>query len=342
MPISTDLLNYAHTHEGFRDAIGPIVMHAQTRQLSVGGYLRAALSLPSTTPGIELLDFKLTVIQHTILTSRKKPSHHERGKPERMTFLEVGQEELQSKLKRNAVETGGDSLDATWVARLPKDNMCRCSTVAGSQAAIRHNHEIEMVLNYKDAMSSAAETYRVTWPLPLPACSMLWKHLKLPSYSEYDPSPVPEWTRDAWDQEKFANVHLSQRTCACGQTLEKLLSWEDDGDDEEMVCTTNMVREAVQLATHNSNLRSRSRQRAAFSRSATRTPSRNVSRDVSRDISRDASRDTSRSASRANSIHSPQSERDTAMDIAEEDEELRRHQLEVRRRQKASQLYTRV
>lgn len=76
----------------------------------------------------------------------------------------------------------------------------------------------------------------------------MWRSLRLPTYSEMDPMPVPDKARDFWDQNKWGNIHSSQDVCACGQPLEKLLSWEDEGDDEANTCQTRLMQEEMALA----------------------------------------------------------------------------------------------
>jgi hypothetical protein len=278
-----------------------------------------ALSLPGVTPGIHLHKLSLSIIQETKLVSRRESSHVEQCTPEKFSFFEVKEAELQEKIKRGVEGSQVDTLDAEWIARLPKDSSIRSSTLQGNEAAIRHNHLIELTITYRSPTHEDLLTYATTWALLLPACSVTWRRIKLPTYSMSDPSPVPDWNRDAWEPDKYANIHVSQTTCACGQKLEKLLSWEDEGDDEDNTSTSRMMREAVRSASSSFELerqsrsRSRSRQRSALNRS------------------REAS---ARPSLHSHSATEEEEEPEDGMD--EVDEKLER---ESRARRKAAQLY---
>lgn len=289
MPQSTHVLNYHHTHNGYSETLGPVILHTRTRQLSVGGYLRVALSLPRLTSELELQKLVLTLIQNTTLVSRKDASHSEQCAPERRPFFEKSKDELQRELKKASRDIDTDSLDVHWIARLPDDRQSRPSTLFGNQAAIRHDHLLEMTLTYKGLGAEEVTNYIASWPLLLPSCSLTLHRIKLPSYSQHDPNPVPLQNRDDWEPDKYANIHMSQTTCACGQTLDKLLSWEDEGDDEDRTCTTRMAREAVRSASSSMELerrarsrgRSRSRHSSNLLRDASARPSLNSPRDSS-------------------------------------------------------------
>lgn len=286
MPPSTDVISYAHTHDGFSELLGPVILHTRSRQLSVGGYLRAALSLPSAPPGMQLQKLTLTLVQGTTLVSRREPGHVEHCQPERIPLSNLGPAELQAKTKRVTGEDQCDSLDVDWIARIANDLQARSSTLLGNKAAIRRDHVLEMSLTYRGTEQEEPATYLASWPVLLPACSVTWRHMKLPSYSKNDPNPVPDRSRDAWEPEKYANIHVSHTTCACGQSLEKLLSWEDEGDDEDQTSTSNMMREAVRSASSSIELdrtreqsRSRSRGRSGLSRESSARPSLDSSRE---------------------------------------------------------------
>ncbi|UZJ55979.1 hypothetical protein CBS101457_005299 [Exobasidium rhododendri] len=317
VPLSTNVLSYARTHNGFSENVGPVILHTRSRQLSVGGYLRIALNLPGATPDIHLLKLVLTIIQDTKIVSRKEPEHVEMCVPKRVKFFEVEGEELQGRIKRAEGGSEVDTLNAEWIARLPKDDKIRSSTLQGNEASIRHHHLLEVALTYKSPQSKdEVLSYTSSWPILLPSCSATWRRIKLPTYSMNDPSPVPEFGRDSWEPDKYKNVHVSQTTCACGQSLEKLLSWEDEGDDEDNTSTSRMMREAVRSASSSFELerqsrsRSRSRQRSGLRRDASARPS-------------------------LHSHPTTDEEPDDGMD--EVDEELER---EIQARRKTAQLYT--
>lgn len=285
------MLNYVYTHHGHSETLGPVVLHNRSRQLSVGGYLRVALSLPRLNAGCQLHKLVLTLIQNTTLVSRKDPGHSEQCQPQRKIFLEIGREELQKAVKASEEEVGREAVNAHWIARLPHDQQVRSSTLYGNQAAIRHDHALELSLTYKGSETDTLKTYTSSWPILLPNCSLTLHRIKLPSYSQYDPSPVPEQDRDDWEPDKYANIHLSQAQCACGQTLEKLLSWEDEGDDEAQTWSSVMMREAVRSATSSIELNRRARGRSR-NRSSSRQTS-GLSREASARPSLDSHQETS-------------------------------------------------
>jgi hypothetical protein len=115
-----------------------------------------------------------------------------------------------------------------------------------SKAAIRISHTLEVRIVFRpDASAPDAKplVYSASWSVVLPHCCCLWRSLRLPTYSISDPDPVPERGRDDWQPEKYANIHVSQSGCACGETLQTLLEWEDEADDDQALCTTRAIRE---------------------------------------------------------------------------------------------------
>ncbi|PWN34627.1 uncharacterized protein FA14DRAFT_113978, partial [Meira miltonrushii] len=222
-------LNYARTLNGHIRDFGPVLFHVRTRQVSVGGYLRVALSLPRAAKGAKLHALHATMIQHTTLHSRQQSTLVEACTPERFAFWKCSEDELNESIQRTEAEDH-TSMEGYWIIRIPHDSQIRPSTVAGSLAAIKHSHSLELKLVfYRDGELMA---YTTRWPIKIVGCCILRQSVKLPSYSESDPSPVPEWSRDAWDSEKYPNIHTSQTVCACGQDLDKLLAWEREGDAE--------------------------------------------------------------------------------------------------------------
>lgn len=288
-------LNYARTLNGHARGLGHVLFHVRTRQVSVGGYLRVALSVPRAAKDAKLHALHATMIQHTTLHSRQQSTLVEACPPERFAFWKCSESELQESVQQTEAEDHL-SMEGYWIIRIPHDSQIRPSTVGGSLAAIKHSHSLELKLVfYRDGELMA---YTTRWPIKIVGCCVLWRSVKLPSYSESDPSPVPEWSRDAWDSVKYPNIHTSQTVCACGQELDKLLAWEREGDAEQNASSIELLREAIRNAsldainqgnsgshpgTPNSNgrsfsaSRSRSRNRsAATSRSVSRRPSFDV------------------------------------------------------------------
>jgi hypothetical protein len=266
------VLNYEYTHNTHSEAIGPVILHNRSRQFSVGGYLRVAFSLPRLVTGCQIQKLVLTLVQNTTLVSRKDPAHAEQCKASRKVFLEVDREELQKSITTSSEDNGRDALNAHWIARLPDDRQFRSSTLYGNQAAIRHDHVLETRITYRITETDEFESFTSSWPILLPSCSLTLHSIKLPSYSQHDPSPVPERSRDDWEPDKYPNIHVSQTQCACGQKLERLLSWEDEGDDEDRTASSVMMREAVRSASSSIELDRRERSRSR-NRSSSRQPS---------------------------------------------------------------------
>jgi len=91
-------------------------------------------------------------------------------------------------------------------------------------------------------------------------CSCRWRSLKLPSYSKYDPSPVPDGVAEDGPVDMGGigyrgrlRSHLDQTDCACGIPMEELLGFEDEFDDAQRVCSSVLMREELQAAIDTRN-----------------------------------------------------------------------------------------
>lgn len=82
---------------------------------------------------------------------------------------------------------------ARRIARLPKDHQARPSTINGSDAHIKHTHQLEFVVLFdidgeKPAVDERGNMlrrrYRVTWPIALLSCALRWRSMMLPEVSE--------------------------------------------------------------------------------------------------------------------------------------------------------------
>jgi hypothetical protein len=294
-PRDPSALMYSRTLNGHVRNLGPILLHIRSRHFSVGGYIRLALCLPAAQKGQEVHAIHATLIQRTTLHSRQQVAMAEECEPERLAFWKLSGEALEKDLTRTPQAEGVDGterIQGQWVCRLPHDSQIRPSSLLGSESAIRKAHSIELKVVFRDPNGGTdLLAYSTRCPVVIQACGLLWRSVKLPSYSESDPSPVPDWRRDAWEPEKFANIHLSQTVCACGQSIEKLLGWEKEADDLDQngvrIDSQTAVLHAIDTAVIMQNLRnsrpsSRSRSRVrtlggdssmASSRSVSRRPS---------------------------------------------------------------------
>lgn len=345
-------LNYARTLNGHARGLGPILFHVRTRQVSVGGYLRVALSIPRAFKDAKLHALHATTIQHTTLHSRQQSTLVEACEPERFAFWKCSQDELNESIQKVEAEDY-ISMEGYWILRIPHDSQIRPSTATGSLAAIKHSHSLELKLVfYRDGELMA---YTTRWPIKIVGCCVLRQSVKLPSYSESDPSPVPEWSRDAWDSKKYPNIHTSQTVCACGQDLDKLLAWEREGDAEQDATSVELLREAIRSASldamHQSNSGSNPGTPTSItgrSFSASRSRSRNRSAATSRSVSRRPSFDVTQIEEEFNEqtdgeegrIEQNRTSSDLEWDEVEEVVRRAEEEEQLRHNQKMAQLYT--
>ncbi|UZJ52045.1 hypothetical protein CBS101457_001365 [Exobasidium rhododendri] len=252
IPRSSNLLDYARTHRGFVEGLGMIAVHMRTQHLTVGGYLRVGLSLPSLNAQCKVLRFEIFIRQTTTLHSRKRPGVVQECPPERRNLLTVEGEELMEMLQ--ATNQGN------WIVRIPFCDQLRPSTLQGStDAAIRLNHQLEVCTTFDPTGTGSGKAkplvHRAAWSFILPSCTCRWRSLNLPNYSQLDPTPVPDGKKSC--EERFTEIdtpvikgrlqsHLDQSDCSCGTSMTELLGYEDEFDDAQRVCSSILMREELQ------------------------------------------------------------------------------------------------
>ncbi|KAE8211495.1 hypothetical protein CF327_g4748 [Tilletia walkeri] len=203
---------YSHTIQGFSEGLGPVLLSLNSAHLTVGGYLRIMLEVPAPSSNVEIVKFQMSLLQRFTIRSRRKETLQDRSPEERFVFLDVP----------------GDELDkGQWAARLPNDHSARPTSRLFDQAGITVQHAFEARVQYRfkteDQKTSPMQTYRLEFPVSLPACCFQFASLALPAYSKIDPSPVPEISRETWDG---ASQHVSFSHCVCGESLDYLLNIE--------------------------------------------------------------------------------------------------------------------
>jgi hypothetical protein len=138
VPTQDGVLDYARSHGSFAEHLGPIAIVVRSQHLTVGGYAREcpalysdqslltrlvsglALSLPSPSPTLQIESVALSLVQHTVVKSRKgTPPTSEVARPERLNFFTIDAAEMLSK------KTPDGAYDGSWIARLPKDDVTR-------------------------------------------------------------------------------------------------------------------------------------------------------------------------------------------------------------------------
>jgi len=250
IPRVSNVLDYARTHRTFIDQLGPLAIHVRTQHLTVGGYLRIGLSLPSPSPTCKLIRMEVAILQSTTLHSRKRRGHIENCPIEKIKFHTAEGNDLLEILQGTR---------QNQVMRIPSCDRIRPSTLNGSKdASIRLSHQLEIRLVFQDDVDSPGGkplVYTAKWPLVLPSCSCRWKSLKLPSYSEYDPSPVPDGVGEVGPVDLKGighrgrlRSHLDQTDCSCGIPLQKILGYEDEFDIAQRVCSSVLMREELMAA----------------------------------------------------------------------------------------------
>lgn len=169
IPRTSNILDYARTHRSAAEHLGPIIMHARSQHLTVGGYLRLAVSLPSLSPDMRLIRIGFSLIETTTLHSRKRLGYTEQCSPDRVEFFCVEGDELKNSLQTSdqAVKT----FEGAWIARLPGDDKIRPSTLGGSRSAIRLTHVLEAKIIFAPEKGAKPLVYSASWPLILPSVS---------------------------------------------------------------------------------------------------------------------------------------------------------------------------
>lgn len=263
VPRTSNVLDYARTHQSFVEHLGPIILHARTQHLTVGGYLRLGLSLPAPALGCKIEKVLITLVQSTKLTSRSNSGHFTVCKPERIPFLSVEGEELQKCLRSSVDQQSGRALSGNWVARIPHDRYARPSTLEGSKdAALRITHQLEVRIVFVPPETVANKpvfpvAYSAAWPLTLASCACRWRSLKLPMYSEQDPLPVEDAAAVVADfQDKRARGGrrghadaCDQSICSCGIKLDELLRYECEQDRAQQTSTVRLMEQEIEAAS---------------------------------------------------------------------------------------------
>lgn len=289
LPARDGALAYSFTHRDAAEHLGPMLVTTRSQHLTVGGYIRTALSLPSPRPDLIITQSSLTLAQKVTLHSRRRRGHKQACPVEMFPVLlsdgeDVVREETPISPSDEAYDPNardGDaekvhvSFEGSWINKLPTDDKVRPSSLPGSDSAIKLSHEFDFVLKYtfpgaKEVTGKDELVYRATWDVALPSCAARYDTVNLPGYSFVDSMPVPEIHRDEF---KGANEHESHTHCACGDSLEKLVKVEERAGRLQHHRLADDIRQDMAMM----RLTSRS-----SSRSNSRGPSRSVSRSVSR------------------------------------------------------------
>ncbi|KAL9931318.1 hypothetical protein V8E36_009828 [Tilletia maclaganii] len=210
-PKDDSVFIYSYTAQGFSEGLGPILLSMNSAHFTVGGYMRILLETPGPASNVEIVKFQTSLLQRFTLQSRNKLSLRETTPEQRLVFLDVP----------------GDKIgDGTWTARLPNDHSARPTSRLQDQPGITVHHAFEARIQYKvkaEGKEALTHTYRMEWPVDLPACCFQFASMQLPAYSKLDPCPVPEIPRGVWagssEQESFSH-------CVCGESMEYLLQIE--------------------------------------------------------------------------------------------------------------------
>lgn len=278
-PQSPFAMNYRHTHTGVADGLGALQLSFISTLFTAGGYLRGAILLPSPSPKTKIHGITMTLIQTVTLQSRKRQRHFEKCPDDRLEFFSLKGEELQAAilhtgaLCRARPASNQEEIELEWVARLPKDDQARASTLPGGDTHIRLSHHLELSLLYDvDADNPVRDQngnvlhkrYRLTWPVVLISCALRAASWCLPEYSAYDTNPVPKRGRDIWEGR---TEHETQDHCNCGDTLgESVHSAEDLAD----YSPNELLREGLMTQASNTASGSTARNGRTTSGSATR------------------------------------------------------------------------
>ncbi len=308
LPTGDGSLQYDFSHRDVQEHLGPLLVVTRSQHLTVGGYIRTALSLPSPAPDLILTHASLTLVQKITLTSRKRSDLVTACPVESFTVMVSDGEDIKREeslaSSSDEEESGEDdetgtgkrrgrrtnvSFEGSWVNKLPNDNLVRPSSLPGSDSAIKLSHEFDFVLRYTfprclELTGKPELVYRATWGVSLPSCAARYESVRLPNYTLHDAMPVPELSRD-----EFAgpNEHESHSHCACGDALTKLMRVEDEAHRLQSHRLADDIRHDMVLM------------RLANSRSSSRSQSRVQSRSVSRSVSRRPSLDRAASSSGA-------------------------------------------
>ncbi|KDN42197.1 hypothetical protein K437DRAFT_257974 [Tilletiaria anomala UBC 951] len=302
LPGQDESLAYSFTHRDAVEHLGPLLVTTRSQHLTVGGYIRTALSLPNPNPELQILEASLYLIQTFHLHSRKQVLMQ----PCQADYFPIFESKGSDILREEEQAQGSDeeddeddendnassaskhvSFEGSWINKLPTDNMVRCSALPGSLSAIKPQHQFQFSLKYtypgmQEELGKPSKLYQATWSVNLASCAARYENLRLPGYSAFDDKPVPETHRDEWTG---PNEHESFTHCACGDSLEKLIRVEAEAEREQQHRLAEDIRQDIEHMRLASRSSSRSNSRAA-SRSNSRAPSRSNSRAPSRSVSR--------------------------------------------------------
>jgi len=109
---------------------------------------------------------------------------------------------------------------------LPNDHSARPTSRLQDQPGITVHHAFEARIQYKvkaEGKEALTHTYRMEWPVDLPACCFQFASMQLPAYSKLDPCPVPGVPREEW---AGSSEEKSFSHCVCGESMEYLLQIE--------------------------------------------------------------------------------------------------------------------
>lgn len=274
VPRTSNILDYARTHQSAIEHLGPFVIHVRTHHLTVGGYMRMGLSIPAPAANVEIEKVQLFLVQTVKLISRGKCRHTKECKPDKIPFMSIEGEELKQCIRQGeGNQQHGSPLVGNWVARIPTDQKARPSTLQGSKdASLRVSHQLEVRIIFRTNKKhkkpgqdiAPATIYSASWPLTLASCACKWRSLKLPMYSECEPlsdevarAAAADWQDKHMRMGKKRHVDgCDPSLCSCGIPLDELLRYECEQDNAQQSSTIRLMREEIEAATISPSIRS--------------------------------------------------------------------------------------
>ncbi|PWN36291.1 uncharacterized protein FA14DRAFT_53831 [Meira miltonrushii] len=275
VPRTSNILDYARTHQTAIEDLGPFVIHVRTHHLTVGGYMRMGLSIPAPAANVQIEKVQLFLVQTTKLISRGKSRYTKECKPDKIPFMSIEKEELKRCIRQEeeGSQQEGSPLVGNWVARIPTDQRARPSTLQGSKdASLRVSHQLEVRIIFRKSTETKspgqevlpATIYSASWPLTLASCACKWRSLKLPMYSECEPlsdevarAAAADWQDKHLRMGKKKHVDgFDPSLCSCGIPLDELLRYECEQDNAQQSSTIRLMREEIEAATLSPSVRS--------------------------------------------------------------------------------------
>ncbi|EJD47035.1 hypothetical protein AURDEDRAFT_113612 [Auricularia subglabra TFB-10046 SS5] len=189
--------------EGFTEEIGPYLMTLLSQHLTVGGVVQFSLNLASVPRELRLHSITATLLQSYTLTSYSHPRKTISPPPHRRPLFHIDHTTqlwddgdatrrrpgtvLQPPSVRArgllASLAPGGSLQVSHVARLPKDDLLRATTLPGSETPIRVAHTLALDVAFSAPGSgSGPRVLRTERPLTILSCGCLPESLVLPPY----------------------------------------------------------------------------------------------------------------------------------------------------------------